>query len=73
MADWDADPDWWAIAMSHAHRLHHIHIDRYGTEQRDARCGVVQRQRSEGQPCERRCTKAAGHVGSHAFENWHLS
>jgi len=28
--DWSKDEDWDAVAMSHAHRLHHIHIDRYG-------------------------------------------
>lgn len=28
--DWNADPDWCAVAMSHAHRLHHIGIDSCG-------------------------------------------
>lgn len=28
--DWSADPDWCAVALSRAHRLHHIGIDACG-------------------------------------------
>jgi hypothetical protein len=30
MNDWSTDPDWCAIALSFAHRLHHIGIDAAG-------------------------------------------
>ncbi len=29
--NWEADPDWCAIAKNAAHPQHHIEIDRYGT------------------------------------------
>lgn len=29
--NWTLDPDWDYVAMSHAHRLHHIHVDCCGS------------------------------------------
>lgn len=38
-----------------------------------ARCDYTERSTSGGRACERRCTKPAGHEGSHNFNAWVLS